>query len=129
VLREAIRRAPSDAAVLGLAGPALRRLGEARLAVDALQRAVQRTPTAALRIELAQALWAAGDRSRAVQEATLASRQTPGDLSARYVLALMLAEQGDVPAAATALRAVIAGTSDPSLRERATAALRRVAPR
>jgi thioredoxin-like negative regulator of GroEL len=64
-----------------------------------------------------------------VQEATLASRQTPGDLSARYVLALMLAEQGDVPAATTALRAVIAGTSDPSLRERATAALRRVAPR
>jgi tetratricopeptide (TPR) repeat protein len=129
VLREAIRRAPSDAAVLGLAGPALRRLGEGRLAVDALQRAVQLTPTAALRIELAQALWAAGDRPRAVREATLASGQAPGDLSARYVLALMLAEQGDVPAAAAALRAVIAGTSDPALRARATAALRRVAPR
>jgi tetratricopeptide (TPR) repeat protein len=129
VLREAMRRAPSDAAVLGLAGPALRRLGEWRLAVDALQRAVGLTPTAALRIELAQALWAAGDRGRALQEATLASRQAPGDLSARYVLALMLAEQGDRAAAATALRAVIEGAADPALRERATAALRRVAPR
>jgi len=129
VLREAMRRAPSDAAVLGLAGPALRRLGEGRLAVAALQRAVGLTPTAALRIEFAQALWAAGDRGRALQEATLASRQAPGDLSARYVLALMLAEQGDRAASATALRAVIDGAADPALRERATAALRRVAPR
>jgi|GEM_PF-1327711 len=124
VLREAMRRAPSDAAVLGLAGPALRRLGEARLAVDALRRATQLTPTAALRVELAQALWAAGDRPGAVQQATAATRQSPDDLSARYALGLMLAEQEDLAGARAALQAVSSGASDASLRDRAGAALR-----
>ena len=122
-----MRRAPSDAAVLSLAGPALRRLGEARLAVDALRRAVQLTPTTSLRVELAQSMWAAGDRPGALQQAREASQQAAGDQSARYVLALMLAEQGDIAAATAALRAVIAGAPDASLRERANVALRRVA--
>ena len=62
-------------------------------------------------------MWAAGDRPGALQQAREASQQAAGDQSARYVLALMLAEQGDVAAATAALRTVIAGTSDAALRE------------
>jgi Flp pilus assembly protein TadD len=128
-LREAVRRAPADAAVLGLAGPALRRLGEARLAVAALDRAMRVAPTATLRTELAQARWAAGDREAAVRDATAATRASPGNLGASYVLGLMLAESGDLAGARAALEPVAAGATEAGLRERARAALAVVARR
>ncbi len=126
MLREAMRRAPSDASVHGLAGPALRRLGEARLAVEALQRAVRTAPTPALRVELAQALWANRDLDGGVAQATQAVRDAPQDFTYRYVLALMLAERGDLAGAEAGLRAVAAGATDPALHDRAAAALARV---
>jgi tetratricopeptide (TPR) repeat protein len=107
MLQSAMRLAPDDVSVWISAGPALRWLGEHQSAADALERARARTssPSASLLGELAQALWAAGQRPQALARIAEAVQRSPTTAELHYVRALMQAESGDRAGAIASLRA------------------------
>lgn len=107
-LREAVRRGGTNVSVLASAGPAFRRLGEARTAAETLERArAQGSPTASLLGELAQALWASGDRTVAEQRIGEAIALSPREASLRYLRGLMLAEAHQNARAVEEFRSVV----------------------
>ncbi|MFO0556538.1 MAG: tetratricopeptide repeat protein [Polyangiales bacterium] len=121
MLQTALRNGSDDVAVLISAGPALRLLGEHASAADALERARarSRTPSASLLGELAQALWAAGQRPMALQRIGEAVQQAPSAAELHYVRALMQAESGDRAGAQGSLRAVLQHGANTPLAARA----------
>jgi tetratricopeptide (TPR) repeat protein len=122
VLQSAVRASNNDHTVLAAAGPALRMLGEARLAADVLERARTQGPaTPSLLAELAQALWAAGNHAQALTRIDEAVRASPDSAELHYVRGLMRAGQGDRPGAQTEMRAVLRLGAGTPLAERARA--------
>ncbi|MBI5518292.1 MAG: tetratricopeptide repeat protein [Deltaproteobacteria bacterium] len=124
-LRGAVRRGDRDASVLALAGPALRRLGDPRGAVLALERArsLQRPPTAAVLGELAQALAASGQLPAARARVDEALGLAPQEANLHYLSGLIRAAAGDVPGAMDAFRAVLRLSPQDPLAARARARL------
>lgn len=121
MLQAAMRNAPDDVTVLASAGPALRLLGEHQSAADALERARSRmqNPSPSLLAELAQALWAAGQRPAALVRIGEAVQRAQTSAELHYVRALMQAESGDRAGATTSLRAVIQHGANTPIAERA----------
>ncbi len=121
MLQAAMRAAPDDVTVLTSVGPALRLLGEHQSAADALERARARTqsPSPSLLAELAQALWAAGQRPAALARIAEAVQRAQTSAELHYVRALMQAESGDRTAAIASLRLVIQHGANSPLAERA----------
>lgn len=109
LLQSAMRNGADNVAVLTAVGPALRALGEHASAADALERARARsqTPSPSLLGELAQALWAAGQRPQALARIGEAVQRAPTAAELHYVRALMQAESGDRAAAQASLRLAI----------------------
>jgi Flp pilus assembly protein TadD len=129
-LRGAVRRGDRDASVLALAGPCLRRLGDARGAVLALERArsLQRPPTAAVLGELAQAHAAAGQLPMARSRIDDALRVAPSEPNLHYLSGLIRAASGDVPGATAAFREVLRLAPQDPLAGRARARLDALGP-
>jgi Flp pilus assembly protein TadD len=107
------------------AGPALRLIGELALAADALERAgAQGNPTATLLAELAQALWASGNQTLALQRVGEAIALDGQNAEVHYVRGLMLAQRGDRPAATAEMRTVVRLANGGPLGSRAEQRLR-----
>ncbi len=120
MLQAAVRNANNDRAVLANAGPALRAVGEHALAAQVLERArAAGTPTAALLGELAQALWASGNRPVALQRIAEAVALDAANGGLHYVRGLMLADQGQLAEATAEMRRVVQAGGDAALVERA----------
>ncbi len=109
MLQAAARNGAENVAVLASAGPAFRAIGEFVSAVDALERARARAnpPTATILAELAQALWAAGQRPMALTRIGEAVQRSATSAELHYVRALMQAESNDRAGAQASLRLVI----------------------
>lgn len=121
MLQSAMRSGQDNVAVLTSAGPALRLLGEHASAADALERARARSPnaSASLLAELAQALWASGQRPMALTRIGEAVQRAPTTAELHYVRALMQAESGDRAGAQASLRLVIQHGANSPLAARA----------
>jgi tetratricopeptide (TPR) repeat protein len=105
MLREAARRGRDQRNVLAAVGPAFRRLGDAAGAVAALERARgMGAPSAAVLGELAQALWVANDRPRAIEQIDAALAIAPREAPLHYLRGVMLAESEQRERAIEALR-------------------------
>jgi Flp pilus assembly protein TadD len=108
MLNSAVRNAHDDRGILTNAGPALRSIGEYQLAAQVLERVrAMGNPSAAVLAELAQALWAEGQRADAVTRIDEAVHVDPQRPDFHYVRGLMLAGQGDRAGALAEMRQVV----------------------
>ena len=105
--------ATEDPQLLALYGAAQLRLGNPVQATQALERAVALAPDmAAFRNQLALSLLATGDRARAEVELNSAVAVDADQFQSDYLLAMVRVREGDWPAAAEAVDALVQKSPD-----------------
>jgi Flp pilus assembly protein TadD len=108
VLRDVIRRSPSNPYAYYFLGIALYEVGEMEPARDAYRAALRLAPEhLGARVALSHVLRQLGDAREAIKEGTLALSQAPGDGEALHAVGLAYLERGDDAAAKKYLEAFL----------------------